>query len=150
MRGKGGQQYICGPMPLQATYKDTCRLTHVEHYTPRVHMSSSKVMSSTSKAPNARVLHEMCPMLLLQASNDSNKPPKPCTPLGPLPLHEHYHNPGVPKSTPSLHASIQATPCCLGLNALLLRCQNSSSNVGHSPSKQPPPCGQHVECHQVV
>jgi hypothetical protein len=24
MRGKGGQQYICGPMPLQATYKDTC------------------------------------------------------------------------------------------------------------------------------
>jgi hypothetical protein len=53
MRGKGGQQYICGPMPLQATYNNTCRLTQVECYTPRVHMSSSKVMSYTIRAPNA-------------------------------------------------------------------------------------------------
>nr|QHR89335.1 hypothetical protein Q903MT_gene3356 [Picea sitchensis] len=40
-------------------------------------------------------------------------------PPGPLHLHDHCCNPGVPKSTPSLHASIQATQCHLGLNALL-------------------------------
>ena len=49
MRGKGGQQYIHGLMLLQATYKDTCRLTPVEHYTPKVHMSKSKVTLYTSK-----------------------------------------------------------------------------------------------------
>jgi hypothetical protein len=51
MGGMGAKQNICGPKPLQVTYKATSRLTHVENYTPRAHMSSSKVMSYTSKAP---------------------------------------------------------------------------------------------------
>jgi hypothetical protein len=135
MRSKGDRQYICGPMPLQATYNNICRFTHVERYTPRVHMSSSKVMSSKNKAPNARALHEVCPMLLLQACKDSNKPPKPCTPLGSLLLLEHYCNPSIPKSTPSLHASIQATPCYLGPNSLIQDAKISSFHVGCSPSK---------------
>jgi hypothetical protein len=48
--GKGGQQYICGHKFLQATYKVKCSLTRVERYTPRAHMSSSKVVCK-SKAP---------------------------------------------------------------------------------------------------
>jgi hypothetical protein len=47
MRGKGGQQNIYGPKPLQETYKTTSRLTNMECYTPRVCMSSSKVMLYT-------------------------------------------------------------------------------------------------------
>jgi hypothetical protein len=99
---------------------------------------------------NARVLHEMCPTLLLQDSKDSNIHPMPCAPLGPLPLHEHCGNLDIPKSTPCLNASIQATPCCLGLNTLLQNDKCSSSNARLSPSRQPPPFGQHVECRQVV
>jgi hypothetical protein len=105
----------------------TCRVTHVERYTPRVHMLGSMVMSSKIKAPNARMLHELCLTLLLQASKGSISPPKPCTPMGPLPMHEHYCNLGVPDLTLGLHASNQATLCCLGLDALLQDAKHSSS-----------------------
>jgi hypothetical protein len=141
LRGKGGQQYICGPMPLQTTYKDTSRLTHAEFYTPRIHMSSSKVISYTNNSPNTRVLHKVCPMLLLQASNNSNKPLKLCTPLVPLLLHKNCHTASIPTSILGCHASIQDTPCCLGPNTLLHNAKHSSFNVGHSPSQQPLPGG---------
>ena len=43
------------------------------------------------------------------------------------PLHEHCHNLGVPKTTPSLHANILTSMCCLGPNALLWDAKCSSS-----------------------
>jgi hypothetical protein len=86
MRGKEGQKYICGQCPYKQLTIITCRLTHVKQYTTRVHMSSSKMMSSTKKDPNAKALYKVCPMLLLQASKDYINPPNLCTPLGPLPL----------------------------------------------------------------
>jgi hypothetical protein len=52
--------------------------------------------------------------------------PKPCATLGPLPLHEHCCNPGISKLILCLDASIQATPCRLGLNALLQNAKNAS------------------------
>lgn len=59
------------------------------------------------KVSNAMALHKMCPMLLLQASKDSNAPPKPCAPLGPLPLHEHCQPrcPQVSSMPPCKHPS---------------------------------------------
>jgi len=49
MRGKGGQQNVCGPKPLQAPYKSTFSLTYVEYY-PRIHIPSSKLMKNTSNS----------------------------------------------------------------------------------------------------
>jgi hypothetical protein len=78
------------------------------------------------------------------AQCSSYKPPRTPTLLlshvlhrVPLHLHERCHNLGVSKSTPCLHASIQATPCCLGLNALLWNAKLSSSNAGVLSSNQP-------------
>lgn len=51
---------LCEPMPFQATYKETFKL-HKEHYTLSVHTSSPNMMSTTSKALNARTIHEICP-----------------------------------------------------------------------------------------
>jgi hypothetical protein len=147
MRGKGGQQYICGPNPLQATYKATSRLTHVECYTPRVHMSISKVMSSTSKAPM-----QGCSMRCVQ---HSYKPPM--TPMNLLSHVLHWvHSPCMNTMQPR-HPQVNSRPPCKHPSyPMLSRAQHPphdakcSSNARHSPSKQPPPCGQHVECHQVV
>jgi hypothetical protein len=69
----------------------------------------------------------MCSIILLQASEDSNTPPNPCAPPGLVHLHEHYCNLGIPKLTTCLHASIQATPCYLGLNNLLWNAKYSSN-----------------------
>jgi hypothetical protein len=35
-------------------------------------------------------------MILLQASKETNAPPKPCTPLDPFPLHERCHDTCIP------------------------------------------------------
>jgi hypothetical protein len=51
-------------------WSDTLQGTHVNLQGDVVHKQGS----------NARALHKMCPTLL-QASNDSNNPPKPCTPV---------------------------------------------------------------------
>jgi hypothetical protein len=51
MRGKGGQQYICGPMPLQTTYNNQdsgpmlhSNDTHVNLQGDVVHNEGSKMM----------------------------------------------------------------------------------------------------------
>jgi hypothetical protein len=113
-------------------------ITHVERYTPRVHMPRFNVMLSISNTPNSRDLCEICLMLLLHASNDSIKTSKPCTPLGPPPYMNIVATHISPKLTPSLHESIQVTPFYIGLNTLLVNTKHSSSNARHSPSKQPP------------
>jgi hypothetical protein len=104
----------CRPMPSQATYKE-------KRSTPKVHMSSSKVMTYTIRAAKQCSYTRCDHTPPFQAHTDSIAPPKPCTPLGPLPPHEHYHNPCIPKPTPSLHTRFwsQATPCYLGNDALL-------------------------------
>jgi hypothetical protein len=78
MRVHGGQQNICGSKLIQETYKSTSRLTHGEHYTPRVHISSSNVILYTCKAPmQGRSVR--CVQL------SSYNPPNPHAPLCPLP-----------------------------------------------------------------
>jgi hypothetical protein len=101
---------------ISKPYNNTWRITCMEHYASRVHISISKVMTSISKPPITRALHMVSPTLLLQ---DSNELTKLCTPLGLLSLHEHCHNPSILDPTPSLHASIQTTMCCIRPNALL-------------------------------
>jgi hypothetical protein len=66
----------------------------------------------------------------------SNTPPTPCAPLGPQHLHDHSLNQRIFKSSTSLHASNQASPYHLGLNALL-RDSHHSSKAIHPPSKPP-------------
>jgi len=125
MRGK--EPNYVGLCPYRKPTIIRCRLTHAKCYTPRVHMSSCKVMSYTSKAPNASVLNEVCPTLLVQATKVSINPPKLCTPSGPLSLHEHCCNPSVLEPTQSLHTRIQATLCYLGHNALRQDVKHSCS-----------------------
>ena len=47
----------CGSMTLQSNLQGTSKLTHVKHYTPMVHMSSSKMISYTIKPPKERGSH---------------------------------------------------------------------------------------------
>jgi hypothetical protein len=60
-------------------------------------------------------------------------PNNPCIIVGDLNI--------IRNSAEKRDASIQATLSCLGLNALVQDENFSSSNLGRSPSKQPPPCG---------
>lgn len=102
--------YIWEVREANNTYVGQCSyrkpmITHVSS-----HILSSKVMSSTSKAPNVMTLHKVCPMLFLQTSKGSNNLLKSRTQLGPLPLKENYGNLGVPKPTPSLQQASKL-PC---------------------------------------
>ena len=61
---------------------------------------------SRNEKSNLRTLHEMCQMIHLKTSKQSNTPPNPCSWLGPPHLHESYHN--LIYSFPSkIHASTQ-------------------------------------------
>jgi hypothetical protein len=51
MRGKGGQQYICGPMPLQATYNNTCGELHSKR--TRVNLQGEVIHNQGSKCKGA-------------------------------------------------------------------------------------------------
>ena len=99
----------------------------MEYYAPRVHLSTSNVISSPSKTPNTMALDEVCPTLLIQASKYSINPSKPRVPLNPLPLYEHCRNTGILEPTPNLYTGVQATLCCLGLDAFLRDIELSSS-----------------------
>jgi hypothetical protein len=111
-------------------------------------MSSSKVMSSTSKAP--RHEHSMrCVQCSSTSLQGSNAPPKQCAPQI---HHTDMITPSTQASISQVQASmqvIQVCPCHLGLNSLL---QNAKCNLLQSKrsSKQAtqPPCGHHEECHQ--
>jgi hypothetical protein len=116
MRDKGAQQYICRPMPLQAIYNNTCRLTNVEQGTHvklqggAIHKQGSKckgtpqgVQCSSYKTPKA-----------------PSNPPTPCTSLGLLPMHEHHPNSIIslnskpPYKNPNYHvpSKAQCLPNC--------------------------------------
>jgi hypothetical protein len=140
MRGKGDQQYNVILSPYKQPTISSCRPTQVKHSSRRVHMSCSKVMSYTIRAPRwcsySRCVHTSP----FQGYMDSITPLKPCTPMGQFPLQEHCHSLGVLEPTLSLQPGIQATPCHLGSNALLQDAQCSSSQVGHSPRKWISPC----------
>jgi hypothetical protein len=104
--------------------------------TPKGHMSSSKVMLSTSKAPR----YECSSSKVQCSSSKGSKAPMLLQSYVLLQIHHTYMiTPSTQASISQVQASMQAIqvcPCHLGLNALLQNAKHSSSKARHPPSKQ--------------
>jgi hypothetical protein len=107
----------------------TSRFTHVKCYTKKGHMSGSKVMSLTSKAPR----HEHSTRCVQCSSSTSLKN---VLLLGPPHLHDHSLNPSIIKSSKSLHASNPSVPMPSRAQHPSIECQHSSSKARCPLSKQ--------------